>query len=243
VEFSKRSLLLMLLLGGCENRLVASGAPSVHPLYAPILIKYKPFDTIRYRKTFRLLRKAAPEHTDFTLRLQQIDGVLFLTLSVLSGNLMGVNIFDDGRSSEYPLRIRIDEDGTIQDALGEEYRGRSTVENSNIIERVSGFVNDLMPIYSRNLAPAGSDIARSTSWMGPNGRSHVTFRLAGSLSYRGIPAVRLDVDRLVYDQSFTPGTARTYPANGYLIVNPDNGAPLEAGDSDPDGSVFTEVIG
>jgi hypothetical protein len=203
-------------------------AAAATPVPTAVQLAYKPFGTIRYHRSYTNHNDASLREMamDFTLKGERVENRLIVTFQLIQNLINGVSR-QVGDKDKF-TRLNLESDGRITDIVGKINTGIQSSEQKGVTNYISGLLNYVLPIYSKVAVSNGQVAARTASVTTGDGRSYTTLVLGGSANYRGVEALRLDTQMLVFEQTFKPNIANSYPSSpGYYIVDPHNGTVLK----------------
>jgi hypothetical protein len=216
-----------LVLTGCQASLTEFEPMPATQLPQPIQLAYQPFGAIRYHIDFKDPGGRILVATDLSVTGERVGGHLVLTVRIIQGTNNGVS--HTGTNGRNDIRLTIDDDGRITDFISKTVSQQiESADDPREVERMNGFLAWILPIYEKGPVSVGQIAAHTSSKTAEDGRFHFTMVLKGAVTYHNIQALRLDLDRLVYEQTFKPGTPESFPERGYFLVDPNNGAVLKA---------------
>jgi hypothetical protein len=227
----KRRFQRIVFVASCLILLISSSVISAeeskatNPPSVPIRLGYQPFGLLNYHHVFKEPDGRISTVIDFSATGARIEKSLIVTFKYTRIISNGI----DRPVHNQLIRLKISNSGQITDMVrANDVLAPASSEDIQALMQTNSFIVWNLPIYKDGPLSVGQIVARTASTTDATSRSHFTMKLAGYVMYRGIKAVRLDLDRMIFEQAFKPGIPDSYPERGYLIVDPRNGVVLKA---------------
>ena len=212
-------ILSALFLAGCQTFSDSVSSIPATPITQPIELRYTNFQNTHYHRIIMLNGQIAVDDR-YSIAAVRAGANIAINFVIESAIQYGHDMKAEPTVTGFRTRYLIDQHGNIRDAVGKNNTGIVSRDNKNF--QVQYSFGESVPIYAPKGVVSGDSIAQ-TQRLASGDHGFETFTLAGAITYRGSPALRLDLDRLVSDTASTP--ARGY---GYMVVDPTNGRVLRS---------------
>jgi hypothetical protein len=231
IDMKKSPFGQIALFIGCLFLLISSreiSAEEPTPTYsssAPIQLSYQPFGLLNYHHVFKEPDGHISTVIDFSATGERIEKSLIVTLKYIRILVNGSN----RPVLNQLIRLKMTCNGQITEMIRtNDVLGPQSSDDIQAFIKTNSFVVWILPIYKNGPLSIGQIVAHTASTTDTISRSHFTMKLGGYVMYRGIKAVRLDLDQMITERAFRPGIQDAYPERGYLIVDSRNGTVLKA---------------